>query len=198
MEGTLGAGQRSLATISIASPNGYLNLEREAVTGAEQSGTGTVDDVTVTYYDVTVDVVRMSDAPGLTPEQRATIERVVAVLDHCGYAGTEERIGIDDSGYIREVTVMMCFDDGSSLTLDTPSSPTSGAWAEVALPGEPAPEPRTEPWTRPSPTTTTAPPAVTTTVAPTSTTGSTTTTVDDHAGAAHDHPVPPPTSTTTP
>ncbi len=63
--GTLGPGPGALAMISIASRGGYLNLEEEAVASAQPAGTGTVRDEPVTYYDVTIDITKMADAPDL-------------------------------------------------------------------------------------------------------------------------------------
>jgi hypothetical protein len=112
--GTLGRGPGALAMISIASRGGYVYLEEEAIARAEPAGTGTAGDVPVTYYDVTIDVTRLVDAPNLSDIQRQTIVAALPLLQDSGYRGTTERIGVDDIGHVREVNATTNFDDGSS------------------------------------------------------------------------------------
>ena len=114
--GTLGPGPGALAMISIASRGGHLDLEEAAVASAEPAGTGTVRDVPVTYYDVNIDVTKLADAPDLNAGQRATIEAALPILERSGYQGTTERIGIDDAGFVREVTATTTMGDGSTTT----------------------------------------------------------------------------------
>ena len=59
--------------ITLASPNGYLHLEKAAVSGVTPDGTGTVDGAPVTYYEVDVDPAKLLDIPGLSGEQTKTI-----------------------------------------------------------------------------------------------------------------------------
>lgn len=119
VQGTLGPSQGALAMISLASPGGSLNLEEEAVADAAPAGTGTVDGTSVTYYDVTIDMTKLAEAPDLTDVQRATIEAALPLLHRGGYTGTTERIGVDAVGMIREVTATTHFADGSTGTRRT-------------------------------------------------------------------------------
>jgi hypothetical protein len=169
VEGTLGPAQGAVAMINLASRTGYLNLEQAAIRGAQVVGTGTVDGTTVTYYDVTIDVTALADAPDLTDEQRATIEHALPLLASAGYSGTDERIGIDDAGFIREVTATERFSDGSAYTRHTILS-NFGCAADVTMPDE---QPAATPPTTPCPS---SAPTTTTTTEPTSTTTSSTTT----------------------
>jgi hypothetical protein len=168
--GTIGQGPGALAMLSLASRGGYLNLEEESVTTAQPAGSGTARDVSVTYYDVTIDVKKLAAAPDLSDVQRATIEAALPMLDQAGYTGTHERIGIDEQGYIREVTATTTFADGSSMERHSLLY-NFGCAPKVTMPNEPPAPPTTEPCTPPSPTTTTAPPPPTTssTAAPSST-----------------------------
>ena len=100
--------------ISIASHGGYLSLEESAVEHASPAGSGTVDGEAVTYYEVTIDVAKVADAPDLTDEERITIQAALPLLRSAGYSGTTERIGIDAAGFIREITATERFSDGSS------------------------------------------------------------------------------------
>ena len=50
VEGTLGARQGALAMGGLSSPTGYLDLDQSMISGADQTGTGTVDGVAVTIY----------------------------------------------------------------------------------------------------------------------------------------------------
>jgi hypothetical protein len=136
--GTLGRGPGALAMISIASRGGYLYLEEEAIASAEPAGTGTVGDVPVTYYDVTIDVTRLGDAPSLSDIQRRTIAAALPLLEESGYRGTTERIGVDDAGHVREVRATTNFDDGSSTVGHSVLS-NFGCAPKVFMPNETSP-----------------------------------------------------------
>jgi hypothetical protein len=162
--GTLGRGPGALAMISIASRGGYLYLEEEAIASAEPAGTGTVSDVPVTYYDVTIDVTRLVDAPNLSDIQQQTIAAALPLLQESGYRGTTERIGVDDIGHVREVNATTNFDDGSSTVGHSVLS-NIGCAPTVYMPNETSP-----------PGTPYAPCATTTTALPPSTPPTTMTT----------------------
>jgi hypothetical protein len=191
--GTIGQGPGALAMLSLASRGGYLNLEEESVTTAQAAGTGTARDVPVTYYDVTIDVKKLAEAPDLSDVQRATIEAAIPMLDQAGYTGTHERIGIDDQGYIREVTATTTFTDGSSMERHS-FLYNFGCAPKVTMPNEPPAPPATEPCRPPSPPTT-GPPSTPTssTVAPTSTSTTPATTAPTTTTTS----APPSTTTTT-
>jgi hypothetical protein len=168
VEGTLGPGEGASTMISIASHGGYLALEESSVQQASPAGTGTVDGATVTYFDVTIDVAELADAPDLTDEERTTIQEALPLLRSAGYSGTTEHIGIDAAGYIRETTATEHFSDGSSETRHSILS-NFGCAPTVYLPNE-----------TPPPVTTTTPcqpPATTTPASSTSSAATTTTTV---------------------
>jgi hypothetical protein len=158
--GTLGPGPGAMAMLSLASRGGYLNLEEESVATAQPAGTGTVRDIPVTYYDVTIDVKKLADAPDLSDVQRATIAAAIPKLEAAGYSGTNERIGIDAQGYIRSVDATTGFADGSTWVRHSVLY-NFGCAPKVTMPNEPPAPPTTTPC---APPTTTAPP---TTVAPT-------------------------------
>jgi hypothetical protein len=155
--GTLGRGPGALAMISIASRGGYLNLEEETVASAEAAGTGTVGDVPVTYYDVTIDITKLADAPNLSDIQRQTITAALPLLEEGGYRGTTERIGVDDMGYVREINSTTNFDNGST-TVRRSGLSNFGCAPKVYMPNETPPSDTTPP---PCPTTTTASPSTT-------------------------------------
>jgi hypothetical protein len=162
VEGTLGRGQGALTMISLASHNRYLNLEQEAVVDAKVAGTGTVDGTNVTYYDVTVDVAKLANAANLTDEERTTIQDASKVLADSGYSGTDEKIGVDPAGLIREVNATARFSDGSVMTRHTIFS-DYGCAATVYMPNEQAPVTTTTvPCTTPDATTTSTPPSTAT------------------------------------
>lgn len=134
--GTLGPGPGALAMISIASRGGHLNLEEQAVATAEPAGTGTVGDVPVTYYDVTIDVTKLADAPDLSDAQRSTIEAALPTLRTSGYEGTTERIGVDADGFVREITATTTMRDGSTTTRHSVLY-SFGCAPRVTMPNEP-------------------------------------------------------------
>jgi hypothetical protein len=163
--GTIGRGPGALAMLSLASRGGYLNLEEQSVTTAQPAGTGTVRGDPVTYYDVTIDVKQLAQAPGLSDVQRTAIGAAIVMLEQAGYSGTHERIGIDERGFIREVDATTTFADGSSMERHSVLY-NFGCAPKVTMPNEP-----------PAPATATpcdAPPVTTVGASPSSTTTSTT------------------------
>ena len=181
VEGTLGPGEGAVTMITLASRGGYLDLEESAVQHATPAGTGTIDGATLTYYDITIDVAKLADATDLTGEERATIAAALPLLRSAGYSGTEERIGIDAAGFIRDVTATERFADGSTMSRRTLLS-NFGCAPTVTMPDQPAPPPTTAPCRSPDTTTgpassSTAPesPPSTTTGATSSTTATSTT-----------------------
>ena len=166
--GTLGPGPGALAMISIASRGGSLNLEEDAVATAAPAGSGTVQGIDVTYYDVTIDFTRLADAPGLSDAQRRTIEEALPILERSGYAGTTERIGVDAAGYVREVSATTTMGDGSTTTRHSVLY-NFGCAPRVTMPNEPPADDTPigpclpDPTSTSSSTTTTSPPASTST-----------------------------------
>jgi hypothetical protein len=167
--GSIGRGPGALAMISIASRGGYLNLEEESVAAAEPGGTGTVDGVTVTYYDVTIDIRKLAGAAHLSDAQSQTIAAAVPLLEQSGYTGTSERLGVDDAGYIRSVDSTTSFEDGSSMVRRSVLS-NFGCAPTVAMPNEAAAPPvTTQPCLQNSTTTSTMPGAEPPTTTPATT-----------------------------
>jgi hypothetical protein len=166
--GTLGPGPGAMAMLSLASRGGYLNLEEESIASATPAGTGTVRDVDVTFYDVTIDIKKLADAPDLSDVQRTTIEAAIPKLEQAGYTGTNERIGIDAQGYIRSVDATTSFADGSTWVRHSVLY-NFGCAPKVTMPNEP-PAPPTAAPCAPPPTPTTLPPSTTTSAPSTSTT----------------------------
>jgi hypothetical protein len=201
VEGALGPSNGALAMIGLASPGGALNLEQAAIADATPAGTGTVGEVNVTYYDVTIDMAKLADNPYLSDVQRVTIHDALPVLERGGYTGTTERIGVDDVGYIREITASNHFTDGSTGVRHTVLS-NFGCAAKLVVPGEIVPPEMTvgectspipttssvAPATVPSTTTSSLPIPSTSVVPPPTTAPSPSTTLA---------PPPPPSSTTT-
>jgi hypothetical protein len=176
-EGTIGRRAGAVGMLQLASSNGYLAIEREAVTGATASGSGTVDGVPVTEFDVSVDLDRLALVPGLTPDETKTISDALAVLHQEGYTKTTVRVGIDAAGFIRSVHAVDHFADGGTATYDGTFSnfgPVPGAATSTTpvTPGSPDTTATTSTTaTTTAPTTSTAPGGSPATTAPTTTTG---------------------------
>jgi hypothetical protein len=185
VEGTLGQRQGALAMGGLASPTGYLDLEESEITGASQIGTGMVDGVAVTIYQVSLNAGQEPSASSLTSQEAEAISQSQAVLQSDGYQGTTVQVSIDASGYIRQTRSVAHFSDGSTTSSEATFS-DFGCAGTVLMPGQQGtttpPAGCVSPDTGVAPTTTTT----STTVAPTTTTPSTTTTF------------PPPPSTTEP
>jgi hypothetical protein len=193
VEGTLGQRQGALAMGGLASPTGYLDLAQSMISAAGEVGTGTVDGVAVTIYQVSI--APGASVPGVNAEQAKTITAADAVLQAQGYTGTTELVSIDASGFIRQTRSVAHFSDGSTDASEATFS-DFGCAGTVLMPGQSGaaapPAGCISPDTGLAPTTTTvpstAPPSTSTTTAASSTT---TTTLPTSAT------LPPTTSTTT-
>ncbi|MDP9336778.1 MAG: hypothetical protein M3Q30_26185 [Actinomycetota bacterium] len=117
VEGALGPRVGAVAMMGLASPTGLLDLAQPAVTGAAESGTGTVNNFLVTDYKVSIDVARLGLAAGTTPEERTVISHALALLHQQGYRNTTVTVAIDAAGLIRRATSVTHFADGGSVTL---------------------------------------------------------------------------------
>jgi hypothetical protein len=138
VEGTLGPRQGALSMMGLASPTGYLELEQNAITSANQVGTGTVDGAPVTIYEVRLDPAQQADVPGTTPEEATAIHDALGVLQRQGYSGTKVKVSIDDAGYIRQTVSVASFTDGVTQTLEVTLS-NFGCAGKVLMPGETGP-----------------------------------------------------------
>jgi hypothetical protein len=135
VEGTLGQRQGGLAMMGLASPTGYLELDQNAITSASQVGTGVVDGVAVTIYQVSLDPAQEANVPGTTSEEATAIRDALALLQHQGYTGTSAKVSIDDAGYIRETVSVASFTDGATQTTDVTFS-NFGCAGKVLMPGQ--------------------------------------------------------------
>ncbi|MGZ4796109.1 MAG: hypothetical protein ACXVJ7_11210 [Acidimicrobiia bacterium] len=163
VEGSLGRGAGANTMVTLANPMGWLSLEAQALSSAVPGGTGTVDGVAVTYYDVTIDQNRMGDFTNLGAEQQKTIRGALAVLAQTGYDHGSVRVGIDADGYVKETITEAFWHDGGSMRTRTVFA-HFGCVGRVLMPGQagdgtPAPGADCI-----SPTTTTLPAASTTTL----------------------------------
>lgn len=135
VEGTLGARQGASDMMVLANPTGYLELDENDITSADQIGTGTVDGVPVTVYQVTLDPAQEATVTGANSTETTAIQNALAVLKAQGYTGTTVKISIDAGGYIRETDATASFSDGSSQTGETTFS-DFGCAGTVLMPGQ--------------------------------------------------------------
>ena len=139
VEGSLGQGQGALAMIALANPSGRLSLDQNMVSSVQQVGTGSVDGVPVTIYQVSIDLSRVLDQSGLSSNQQTAMSQALASLSSQGYEGTNEIVSIDAAGFIREVKSVASFSNGGSMTSDTILSEIG--CAGTVTPGDPVPSP---------------------------------------------------------
>jgi len=136
VEGTLGPRQGALDMMGLASPTGYLELDQNAITSADQIGTGTVDGVAVTVYQVTLAPGQEGTvATGSNAVEASAIRSALAVLEQQGYTGTTVKISIDTGGYIRRTDSVAAFSDGATATSQTTFS-NFGCAGTVLMPGQ--------------------------------------------------------------
>jgi hypothetical protein len=138
VEGTLGARQGALAMGGLSSPTGYLDLDQSMITGADQTGTSTVDGVPVTVYEISIDPAQDANVPGVNAEEAEAIKDSSAILQQQGYTGSTVQVSIDASGYIRETHSVAHFSDGSTTTSWSTFS-DFGCAGTVLMPGQTGP-----------------------------------------------------------
>ena len=101
-------------------PTGYLDLDQSMITGADQTGTGTVDGVPVTIYTISIQPGQGANIPGLNAEQAKAIADSDAILAQNGFTGSTVQVSIDASGYIRQTRSVAHFSDGSTPAASRP------------------------------------------------------------------------------
>jgi hypothetical protein len=138
VEGTLGARQGALAMGGLSSPTGYLDLDQSMITGADQTGTSTVDGVPVTVYQISIDPAQDANVPGVNAEEAEAIKDSSAILQQQDYTGSTVQVSIDASGYIRETHSVAHFSDGSTTTSWSTFS-DFGCAGTVLMPGQTGP-----------------------------------------------------------
>jgi hypothetical protein len=135
VEGTLGPRQGALAMGGLSSPTGYLDLDQSMITGADQTGTGTVDGVPVTVYQISIAPGQGANIPGLNAEQAKAIADSDAILKQQGFTGSTVQVSIDASGYIRQTRSVAHFSDGSTTSSEATFS-DFGCAGTVLMPGQ--------------------------------------------------------------
>lgn len=115
---SLGPHKGAVAMQSLASPTGYLDLAEESITAASWVGAGTVDGVAVQEYQVVVDAAKVTERPGLTPEELKAASASLVLLHDNGYQGTTVELAIDSQGYVRHTLTVVRFADGGAVTAD--------------------------------------------------------------------------------
>ncbi|HUO48502.1 MAG TPA: hypothetical protein VMU09_06685 [Acidimicrobiales bacterium] len=135
VEGTLGTREGAVAMMGMANPTGYLELYQADITGADQTGTSSVDGVPVTVYRASTDPSKLVDAPGISSEESTTISAALGVLNGQGYNATTVDVSVDGSGFIREAKAVTHFSDGGTVVLDVTLS-NFGCAGTVLMPGQ--------------------------------------------------------------
>jgi hypothetical protein len=135
LEGTLGLRQGALAMGGLSSPTGYLDLDESMITGADQTGTGIVDGLPVTVYEISITPAQEADVPGLNAEEAKAVQAADALLQQQGYIGTTVQVSIDASGYIRQTRSTAHFADGSTSVSQSTFS-DFGCAGTVLMPGQ--------------------------------------------------------------
>ena len=137
-ESTLGNRAGAVAMLAMASPNGYLSLESQAVDGAAPAGTATVDGTPVTVYQIGIDLSRLLDEPGLSTQGHTAITDAIKLLGDEGATDARAEVSVDAAGYIRRMVAEHRFADGGVVTIAVTVSDI-GCAGTVGLPGQPPP-----------------------------------------------------------
>jgi hypothetical protein len=117
--GTLGRREGAIAMNSLASPTGYLDIAKEAITASSKLDDAAVDGVPVHVYEVTIDTMKSLDRPGLTSQEILATSAALKTLGAEGYTTTTVRLSIDGLGFIRQAHTIVSFADGGTVTGDT-------------------------------------------------------------------------------
>jgi hypothetical protein len=134
-EGTLGSREGAVAMMGMASPTGYLDLVQPAIGAASETGTGMVDGVPVTNYQVTNDLNQLAGAAGVSSAESQTITAALAVLKGQGFTTSTALVSVDGAGFIRQVRSVDTFADGGTVTLLGTFS-NFGCAGTVLMPGQ--------------------------------------------------------------
>jgi len=134
-EGTLGQREGAVAMMGMSSPTGYLDLIQPAISAASQTGTGTVDGVAVTNYQVSNDLGQLAGAAGTSSAETQTINDALGVLKGQGYTSNTAVVSIDGAGFIRQVKSTDTFSDGGTVTLLATFS-NFGCAGTILMPGQ--------------------------------------------------------------
>jgi hypothetical protein len=143
-EDTLGPREGAVATIGMAGPTGFLDLVTPAIGPTDDRGTGMVDGVPVTTYELDDDLGQLADAPGTSSAESQTIAASMAVLQAHGYVSDTMTVSVDASGYIRQVIAVERFSDGGTVTLRATFT-DFGCAGTVLMPGQVAPTASAQP-----------------------------------------------------
>jgi len=135
VEGTLGQRQGAVSMMELSSPTGYLEIDQNAITAADEIGTGDVDGTAVTVYQVTLDPAEQAVVPGATAEETSAIQSALALLAQQGYTGTTVQISIDAAGFVRRTVSTANFSDGVTQTTDV-TFWNFGCAGQVLMPGQ--------------------------------------------------------------
>ncbi|MGH9017084.1 MAG: hypothetical protein ACRDY1_04975 [Acidimicrobiales bacterium] len=135
VEGTLGARQGASDMMVLANPTGYLELDEDAISSADQIGTDTVNGIPVTVYQVTLNADQEATVAGANATETTAIQNALATLRAQGYTGTTTKISIDAGGYILRTVSTASFGDGSTQTGETTYS-DFGCAGTVLMPGQ--------------------------------------------------------------
>jgi hypothetical protein len=135
VEGTLGAREGASDMMVLANPTGYLELDENAISGADQVGTDTVNGVPVTVYQITLDASQEATVTGANAAESSAIQQALSTLKQEGYTGTSTKISIDAAGYILRTDSTAMFSDGSTQSGETTFS-DFGCAGTVLMPGQ--------------------------------------------------------------
>ena len=134
-EGALGSREGAVAMMGMASPTGYLDLVQPAIGATSQTGTGTVDGVSVTNYQVSNDLSQLAGSAGMSSAESQAITDALTVLKGQGYTTNTAAVSIDGVGFIRQVKSVDTFADGGTVTLLANFS-NFGCAGTVLMPGQ--------------------------------------------------------------
>ena len=184
--------------LGLGSPNGYLELDQNAIVGVSPTGTGSVDGKPVSQYHVSVQPDQLANDPSASPQEVSTIQAAVTTLQGAGLSGTTADVSVDAQGFIVRSVTTYQFSDGGSVTVQGDFS-NFGCAGTVLMPGQSGPTaPPADCVSPDSPqgsTTTTVPSSTTTTAPATTTTSPSTSTSTPPASTTTTRPS---SSTTTP
>ena len=135
VEGTVGQVAGALDMQGLASGTGYLDLEAQEIQGAQPAGTGSVDGVPVTIYELHESGLEDPTSAVSRRNRRKTIRAADAIIESSGFAGKTTWVSVDSEGYIREQKTSYTLPNGSTVTEDTVLS-NFGCAGTVLMPGQ--------------------------------------------------------------
>lgn len=131
----VGQELKAIMALGTGSPGGEIDLTEQAVAGATPVGTVTVDGQPAERYDVSIATTGFLDQPGLTSEERQTLETAVSQLDDLPLSAT---VDVSSAGFVAAISYSVSLPGGATVSSEKTFSDFNQP-VQIAMPPVPPP-----------------------------------------------------------